>query len=292
MAKSHPSAAVSGWLNGGVYSSFNAITATGGDSTNDFTYSGVLYRNHIFNNSGTFEITANPDALTFDVLVQAGGGGRSNANYRGGAGGGGELDTEGIAGTVQSYAVTVGAGASVGGVSTFAVPGGSDKYASGGQNQGGGGSQNGAEAGVGNQNSPTYGGGPSGGAVPSGGSGGSGGGGSSAQGSASDNPWGYGGTGGAGATHSEYGNSTGRGGGGGGASSCVAAWQPAVYPGWASDGGGRGGYSAWTPWGGDDGVAGTANTGGGAGGNGCNRPNSSVNGGSGVVIVRYALEAV
>ena len=157
MARSHPSAAVSGWLNGGVYSGFNAITATGGNSTNDFTYSGVLYRNHIFTASGTFQITANPDALTFDVLVQAGGGGRSNSQARGGAGGGGELDTESIAGTVQSYAVTVGAGGSTGGVSTFAVPGGSDKYASGGSNQGSAGGSAGAEAGVGNQNSPTYG---------------------------------------------------------------------------------------------------------------------------------------
>ena len=57
-------------------------------------------------------------------------------------------------------------------------------------------------------------------------------------------------------------------------------------------GGGNGGYSLWAPNGGSPSVAGATNRGGGGGGIGCNMPNAAANGGSGIVIVRYALEAV
>ena len=64
------------------------ITATGGPIT---TYSG--YKAHTFTSSGTFEITANPNSHTFDVLLLGGGGGSMQTlgvGIFGNGGGGGE----------------------------------------------------------------------------------------------------------------------------------------------------------------------------------------------------------
>ena len=296
LPRANPSTAVSNWLNGGLGDSFTAITATGGTIA-DFTYSGVLYRGHTFNASGTFEITANPDAHTFDVLQYAGGGGRASSHNRnGGGGGGGEKDTEDVAGTVESFTVTIGAGGQVGGITSFKGASWTDTFfCTGGQNIGGastyhGGGDSGISIVQSSTPSPTYGrdAGPGGyaGGTQVGNNAGAGGGGAGSAGTSVTST--NGGNGGYGTTHAEYGVG-GKGGGGGGGQGCVA--QSWGY-GYGQDGGGNGGLSAWAPGGGGPGSAGTANTGGGAGGNGCNQPGSTMYGGSGFLIVRYALEAV
>lgn len=294
LPKANPSTAVSGWMNGGLGDSFTAITATGG-TTSDFTYSGVLYRKHVFNSSGTFQITANPDGHTFDVLQYGGGGGRASGNRAGGGGGGGEMDTESVAGTVESFTVTIGAGAQVGGLTSFKGASWTDTFwaRGGGHVEGEAPSYHGGAA-AGNSltqaatPSPTYAQGFAGGSS-SGGNGGGGGGGSTAVGGSTTTNQGA--TGGAGSYHTEYGDSNGRGGGGGGAQGCVSGYSPGIGYG-STYGGGNGGWSLWAPNGGSHGGDGAANRGGGAGGNGCNMPNQAANGGSGIVVVRYALEAV
>ena len=85
-----------------------AVSATGGDSTND---SGV-YRIHTFTNSGVFTVT---EAGPVDVVVVGGGGGggADGTTWDYGAGGGGAGGYQYISATnltPQAYAVTVGAG--------------------------------------------------------------------------------------------------------------------------------------------------------------------------------------
>ena len=92
---------------GGSVSEF--INATGGDSVAD----DGDYRVRTFTSSGTFEITSNTGEHTYDVLVIAGGasGGNDNGGYgSGGGGAGGMVKLTSQAGTIQTYAVTIGAG--------------------------------------------------------------------------------------------------------------------------------------------------------------------------------------
>ncbi len=98
------------------------LTATGG-IISDYTSGSDVYRAHIFTSSGTFDVTA-PGTFgdTVEYLVVAGGGGGGeNDTDRGGGGGAGGLrsnfptipapfKTPVLTSTVQSYAITVGAG--------------------------------------------------------------------------------------------------------------------------------------------------------------------------------------
>ena len=260
---------------------FTPITATGG-TTSDYTDStdGFQYRSHTFDSSGTFEITANSEGLTFDVLVVgAGGGSVAIYNRKCGGGGGEALTTLGEAGNVEAYTVTI-AAATVndGDDSTFVSTPGTTSALTG--RGGDAGQTSGGQSGNGN----------SGGAT-GGSNGGGGGGGSGATGSAGVQ---IGGNGGAGTTNTQFqaGSTTfGGGGGGGSANGSISSARGSGGSGGAGDGGVMGWYNSGIPVG----TNGDANTGGGAGGNGDQYGGptpTNKSGGSGKVIVRYALEDV
>jgi hypothetical protein len=250
-----------------------APKASGG---NIIDYDGT-YWIHTFNTSGTFTPAV---GLTCDYLVVAGGGGGRN----GGGGAGGYRTSIGgspLSVSAQAYAVTVGAGGigatppTKGGNSTFSTitstgGGGASIGTPADANGGsGGGSADGAgqTGGTGNQGgySPVE--GYNGGSGASGGAGG-GGGASANGGNSSTNT---GGAGGAGQSNSITGSSvTYAGGGGGGGSSTGGA---------GGAGGGGTGQSSSSGM-----TAGTINTGGGGGGG---WSGVGLNGGSGIVIIRY-----
>ena len=277
------------------------ISATGGTIATVDTN----FKTHTFTGPGTFAVTAvGIPAVGSKVsyTVVAGGGGGGN-NYGGGGGGGGFREGKqacgsytasplaatpcsGLAVSVQSYPIIIGAGG-VGGtgpsraggtgtVSTFSsitsagggggagngeAPGG----LSGGSGGGGSGPCTGAYVGRsgGSGNTPPV-------SPPQGNAGvtvnacqwGGAGGGATAAGSIR--------AGGAGATNTITGSPVGRAGGGGGGPAAGAGPQPGAAS--ASDGGGA--Y----------GTAGTANTGGG-GGSDCGAA-----GGSGVIVIRYKFQ--
>ena len=263
--------------------------ATGGDTVmTDGTY---WY--HTFVSSGTF---TPQKGITCDYLVVAGGGGGGKGANSGGGGagglrstvtatgGGGTLETA-LSLTTTGYTVTVGAGGAGGAsdgtngadgsnsvFSTITSTGGGGGGASGSNNgraggSGGGGGLYETIGGVGTANQG-FAGGPNIGLAANatkfraGGGGGAGAVGGGAAASV--------GTGGVGVATSISGSSvTYAGGGGGGANDGTAA-------------GGAGG-------GGAAGSAGTANTGGGGGGGGNSGGNNVSAGGSGIVIVRYAV---
>ena len=258
--------------------------ATGGDTI--MTDGSYWY--HAFRSSGTFTPT---QSLTADVLVVAGGGGTSGG-VSGGAGAGGLLAHTSQSLTAIGYTVTVGAGggsAANGSNSQFAsltASVGGGLGAGSGSNSGNGGSGGGQPApGSTSAGTGTAGQGNNGGAKGSNYSGG--GGGSTAAG----------GTGGA--------NS--RGGDGGAGSNAYSTWATVTATGASGSYAGGGGGSAWNGVtsnntggnagaggggaGGEGGAGsaqatnGVANTGGGAGGDN----NSGKTGGSGIVIVRYAV---
>ena len=267
--------------------------ATGGDViTTDGTY---WY--HAFKYSGTFTPLK---ALTAECLVVAGGGGSpTSGNVGGGAGAGGILYHSGKSVTTDNYAIVIGSGGAAGSngsdstMSTMTAVGGGKggtetSPAAGSGGSGGGGSYNSA-AGSSTQSS-------SGGATGYGFAGGTGavvtlyeaggGGGAGAVGTTTDGSPGNPPNGGAGLnTWSAWASATSTGasgyyGGGGGG----GAWQGAssASTGGAGGGGAGGAYSYET------GTNGTVNTGGGAGGFG--QPSGNTHsGGSGIVIVRYAV---
>lgn len=281
--------------------------ATGGAVTSDASY---WY--HTFVNSGNFVPN---QSVTADVLVVAGGGGGGAEHSGGGGGAGGLLYYSSQSLTATNYSCIVGGGGFAGTASgvtngssskfgsltaaTGGGAGGSEGYSAASGGSGGGGSGD-----------PSYPSGASGtaGQGSSGGNGsgsglygnGGGGGGFSAAGQAatgtSDGNAGYGGAGGNGtSTYSTWGaaTSTGQnvsgtyyyaGGGGGG------YWGSGNQSGAGGNGGGgKGAYGVATPV---AAVAGTANTGGGGGGSRGNNAYAPSrrggNGGSGVIIVRYA----
>jgi hypothetical protein len=288
--------------------------ATGGSNiTTDGTY-----WIHTFTSSGTF---TPQKALSCDYLVVAGGGGGGAnhiSNYDAGAGGGGAgglrstVTATGGGGSLESalslasgvgYTVTVGAGGAGG---TYGSNGTNSRGTTGSNSvfstitsSGGGGGGTGGES-TSNQDGKNGGsGGGSGGDVGvvrtagtgtanqgyAGGTGiltrygGGGGGGAGAVGGNATVSGGgsIGGTGGAGVATSISGSSVVYSGGGGsggyGASGGTGG----------SGGGGNGGYLS-----GSQPTSGTSNTGGGGGGGG-QQTNTVVNGGSGVVIVRYPV---
>ena len=276
--------------------------ATGGTIKSDGTY---IY--HTFTSSGTF---TPKQSLSCDYLVIAGGGGAGgpsgtyNAGSGGGAGGLSYISNASL--TAQAYTVTVGGGGNAGGYQANGSGGSNSSLNSVISNGGGGGGLttgqaggSGGGGGAGSYTGGTKNQGNTGGATGYGNNGGTsagqysagpgGGGGAGAVGGNGTGPSGYvGGVGGAGLnTWSSWATATGTGvsgyyaGGGGGGG---AAFEGSVGAGaGGAGGGGGGGYDV-------AGTAGTANTGGGGGGTGDRfTPASGGNGGSGVVIVRYAI---
>lgn len=279
----------------------NAKVASASGGTDIFYDSTYAY--HVFKGTGTF--TPNR-ALTADILVVAGGGG--GGNKRGGGGGAGGVlafaSQSLTAGT--SYTCTVGAGGAGGYVSNSAIPGTNGDNSSfgsisgivygggggAGQNSGGGGSGSGlagGSGGGGTENTSyglgTSGQGNDGGAGASnsgGGGGGKGGAGTSGNGSSY-----VGGNGGAGVnTVTNWSSLTGvvaatglgvsgyiAGGGGAGANNGAGTG--------GSGGGGAGSITG-------SGYSGVTNTGSGGGGAMASSAYMGGNGGSGLVIVRYA----
>jgi hypothetical protein len=272
-------------------------------------YSDGTYWYHIFTSSGTFRVN---QALTCDYVVVGGGGGGGKDGGGGGGGGlrstvtatggGGSLESA-LAVAASSYAITVGAGGAAGTFNVAGVSGGNSTFSSitsTGGGAGGGdfgtatGYSGGAGGGTKRDTTNNTGGGAGttnqgyaggvgcgtafGGAGGGGGAGAAGGKGVST-GSASGE---RGGAGGNGVATSITGTSVTRAGGGGGAnfgSSVVAAG--------GSGGGGNGGawdfansYANRTYA-----TAGSANAGAGGGGD----PSNPAAGGSGIVIIRYAV---
>lgn len=264
------------------------------------------YWYHVFTSSGVFAPNV---AITSDILIVAGGAGGSNY-FTGGGGAGGLRLLSAQSLIAQNYVVTIGAGGA--GVIDSAPNSGSNSSlgalsatgggrggrwptgpgASGGS--GGGGSLNFTAGGSGNAGGYTPAEGFAGGAggkiagnEATGGGGGAGGVGGASGGSGTTG--GAGGIGATSATINAFGSATltgvlsggnyyyAGGGGGGSISSTVGAG--------GLGGGGAGGANG-------NGVSGLANTGGGAGGSAAENQGSSAavpNGGSGIVIVRYAV---
>ena len=273
-----------------------APKASGGNITTDGTY-----WIHTFLTTQAFTPFTN---LTCDYLVVAGGGGSTGAIGGGGGagglrstvtatGGGGSLESSLAITSGTSYTVTVGAGGAgnTGGAigangnnSTFStitsIGGGlgngysNNNGSSGGSGGGGGGGETGTASTGG---SPTANQGRAGGngvAASDGTFSGGGGGGASTAGANSSSS--TGGNGGNGVAVSITGSSvTYAGGGGGGANTNQGSG--------GSGGGGTGGKSNVSP------TAGSVNTGGGGGGGGNGSGNTGAYGGSGIVIIRYAM---
>lgn len=271
--------------------------ASGGDViANDGTY---WY--HAFKTTGAF---VPAKALTADILVVAGGGGSGYA-HGGGAGAGGVLAFASQALTTTSYTCTIGAGGvgrtSDGGNGTNGV---NSQFAS-------------LTAAVGGGGGGTYGrvgsnGGSGGGAGAAAGAGTTGGTATSGQGNVGGNSNTSGGAGGGGAGGAGSNTTTGQGSNGGAAISTVTNWgslssaltATALGVSGAIAGGGGGGNSNGQATAGLSGGGGAtdggkdatnpsnavANTGSGAGGGGGDSSAYfGANGGSGVVIIRYAM---
>ena len=291
------------------------VAATGGcvSTVGDFKI-------HVFNSSSNFDVTSAGNANgsnTVDYLVVAGGGAGSdtpalNSNFlSGGGGAGGYRESSGTASgsytrsplgacvaalpvPVQTYPITVGAGAASGSAkgspsifstitSTGGGSGGGSPNAGQPGGSGGGGFYGNDPGGTGNDPPVTPAQGTNGGqGVPATSNGGGGGGGATVAGS-NANPGG--GAGGAGAT-SEITNSpvTRAGGGGGGSGSGGTGGAG------GSGGGGTGGAGQTSNP--THGAAGTVNTGGGAGGSSdySSAGTAASSGGSGVVVIRYKFQ--
>jgi hypothetical protein len=261
------------------------------------------YWYHTFLSSGAFTPAA---SLSIDYLVVAGGGaggeGYSTRTGGGGAGGlrstvgatggGGSLESKPTLSGGTKYTITIGAGAVGGNGSNSSIAGtGLTTITSLG---GGGGTQSAAQAGTGGSgggagwNNP-------GGVAGIGGAGTAGqgyGGGNSSTGS----PFSAGGGGGAGAVgQTAPGSSTGGAGGAGVSISALATATGTGVSNFYAGGGGGGGSSAGAGGSGGGGAgssgsigtAGTINTGGGGGGQ--LGEGYSAKGGSGIVIIRYAV---
>lgn len=285
----------SNWIAGSTFSLYGISTvgdatpkATGGDVTSDANY---WY--HAFTMSGNFIPN---QTLSCDYLILAGGGG-GGSEEGGGGGAGGFRTFASQSLTAQSYQVLIGGGGT-GGVATGTrgTSGANSTFNSASSTGGGGGGTNttksglsgGSGGGTGNSSTGTGGSGNAGSYSPAEGFAGgtnllyrcgSGGGGASAVGTAptaSNAP----GIGGAGTASSLSGSSITYAGGGGGGQEVAGLAGGAGGAG----GGGQGGSPIAAS------VAGTVNLGGGGGGGSSTSGGnlSGANGGSGIVIVRYA----
>ena len=274
-----------------------AAASVGAKATGGTIYSDANYFYHVFTANGTFTPS---QALSADLLVVAGGGGGGYQGGGGGAGGCAGYSSQSL--TATGYSITVGAGgaSAIGGSAngsdsqfaalTAAVGGG--RGGNGAVTNSGGNGGSGGGAGLGGSASGgtgVSGQGYAGGANQTlGNYPGGGGGGAGAVGvtpATNTSPAGNGGVGTS--TYSSWGAATGFGqnvsgtyyfaGGGGSAVFYGTDWGIGGY-----GGGGTGTNQAGTA------TSGTANTGGGGGGTGLPNAGFAGNGGSGVVIVRYA----
>jgi len=298
----------------GISNVTSTAKATGGIVSSDETY---WY--HMFPFSSTFTPT---EAITADILVVAGGGG-GGGSAGGGGGAGGILGYASQSLTATSYTVSIGAGGT-GGNNANGVAGGTSQFgaltAAAGGGYGGGGITNTAANRAGGAGAAGGGGGGSGNdgsGTASGGTGTSPGyaGGTSGASPSGGNRCGGGGGGFGTAGSNVIASNTGGNGGNGvntvtnwGALSAVLTAVQLSPSGYLAGGGGGG--SRESSWGGGfngsgglgggglgdgslrDGSAGTANTGSGGGGGhyGVTTGQSvGYNGGSGVVIIRYAV---
>ena len=304
------------WIDGIV----GTGSASGGNTTNDTVISGTSYRVHTFTQSGFLTIS-NAD-IDIDYLLVAGGG--SGGQHNAGGGGAGGLLSGSKTLTPGTYQIIIGPGGAArtsdgagnngtdteafgltavgggGGASqasgTAAGNGGSG---GGGSGFNGGGAQNNALYGTGTTGQGNDGGGGNSGQDLGGGGGAGGVGQNGVDGTAA-------GDGGPGLQSNIDGNNYYYAGGGGGAA--FEAGDAAGDGGIGGGGGGGGGYSASFGYGGgsarnaggngtstsdsaanDSGGNGGINTGGGGGGKSRGSPGSSGQGGSGIVIVRYAI---
>jgi hypothetical protein len=287
-----------------------APKASGGNITTDGTY---WY--HTFLSSGTFTPATN---LTCDYLVVAGGG-SGGGGYPGGGGAGGlrsTVGTTGGGGSLESpisvtsntnYTITVGAGGSAvttsvignnGNNSTFSTitsiggggggngnTGSNPPGASGGSGGGGGGANTGTSSGGAGTSGQGYAGGTgnSGGAAFGGGAGGGAGGVGANGGSGNSN----GATGGIGVAISAFATATNT-----GVSNYYAGGGAGTIDGGTGSqgiGGAGGGGNGSVGWNGTSPTPGTANTGGGGGAGLIHQSKNGQAGGSGVVIIRYAM---
>jgi len=272
----------------------NMFHGIGGIET-EYALSGIYYKVHTFTTSGNFSVTGSGSV---DYLVVGGGGGGGGGNgssgwVGGGGGAGGFLTAASYALTTQTYTITVGAGgiggvyqgqATIGGNSSIVpVSSGSSIISTGG---GYGGSQEFNSGAAGN--------------------GGSGGGAAEGATAGTASPAGQGYAGNAGAVHyggggggaSEAGNTDGTRYGGDGLSNIYKTGSAVTYAGGGGGGvdqdvtqntapGGDGGGGTGGSKTGGAATAGSANTGGGGGGGGGN--SVGFLGGSGIVIIRYAI---
>ena len=295
----------------------NTFSAAGGTVTS-YTSGSTTYKVHTFLSSGTFTVSAGSAQVEYLVVAGGGGGGGHMDggwyNDPGGGGGAGGMLTGTLSVTPGSYTVTVGAGgtsrstavATNGGNSVFATV-----TATGGGGGGCGAANNddtqrvGADGGSGgggggpaNNTTVAPGGSGTSGQGNNGGTGGDsdpqhqiagGGGGKSEVGENADFSADRSGTGGDGSQNNyRTGSNVYYAGGGGGGGSNQGGMSSSGQAG-GNGGGGRGGDNTTTS---STAVAGTANTGGGGGGAGGNNTTGayvSKNGGSGIVVVRYAI---
>ena len=288
----------------GISNVTSTTKATGGIVSSDGTYN-----YHMFPFSGTFTPTQN---ITADYLVIAGGGGGGRENYSTGIGGGGgagglrsTVGATGGGGSLESalsltantnYTVTIGAGGAARTTGGVGNNGSNSVFATITSTGGGGG--------AGGTSGNTFAGqiGGSGGGGEGSSSFSSGGAGTANQGFAGGNSIGGsgGGTGGGGGA-GEIGNTDGgaQGGDGVAISAFANATQTGVNTYYAGGGGGAlygtvsaggtGGGGAGADYGVTAGIDGTVNTGGGGGGGSNSAPVASGAGGSGLVIIRYAI---
>lgn len=253
------------------------FSASGGDITT-YTVASTNYRAHTFNSTSNFIMNGSSSC---DVFVLAGGGGGGvGASLAGGPGGGaGGMQTQTITLSGATYAVVVGAGGgsnssgTLSSISTVSSTGG------GGGPGAGGGSGAGGNVGGGAGGLAVVGQGSNGATGRGGGQGGAGGGGKGGVGSGSN--------GGASSTNDyRIGSAEAYAGGGGGGNgdNSPAGGGVGGYGGGATAGAGGG------LWAGNAGQPASSNTGS-AGGGGLNYGNAQAggNGGSGRVIVRYAV---
>ena len=268
----------------------NKITGTGGTVT---TYSsgGVNYKVHTFTSSGAF--TAGGSGLV-DALVIAGGGSGDYA-HAGGGGAGGHLETSSFNLNAGTYNITIGAGGAghSSGVTgnngnnsvlgtLVAIGGGGGGGNSGNGLSGGSGGGSGERTNLTSGAAGTTGQGNAGGGATTSYGGAGGGGGAGQVGEKGDTPGGRPGNGGNGLASSITGSAVTRAGGGGGGGYLVTSQSS----GGSGGGGVGGGNQDYEPG------AGAINTGGGSGGGGqgtVNQYTTSKNGGSGIVIIRYAI---
>ena len=291
------------FLSGSTFSLYGiAAASVGAKATGGTIYSDDQYYYHVFGSTGTFTPL---QSLSADVLVVAGGGGGGVDN--GGAGGAGGLSYQSARSlTATGYSITIGAGGAAG-VSGGTLQGsnGSNSVFDTITSNGGGGGGKGTSAGTAGGSGGGGGYNAAGGSANQGNTGGATGFGFAGGSGSGSSPYPCGGGGGAGAVGSN-GSGTTAGVGGVGVST-YSSWGVATGMGENVSGtyyyaGGGGGSVAGANAGGLGGYGGggkgsgnstaainaLANTGGGGGGGVTSPGTAASQGGSGLVIVRYA----